>query len=746
MHRTFCSARVLSGLAIALALVAQRGASCAIAGEGRIVLPDGWLLGAPPGAETVTGTMPQGMAVSPDGSVIAVVESGFNPATLGLYRVPDLARVESIPLPGGFGRPLWRDTEHVLVPGGNADALLDVNVGTQTLHRIGFPKGSYPVYVASAPDRQTYAVATDGDGSVRIGALAQVGKSAAIPIGGHPGGLAFRADGASLFVTVVSGTELVSIDARSRATQRRKVGLHPGAIAVAGDKVYVAKTDADAMGIYDARDLHELDSIPLGDATESHAIGVSPNAIWIEGDTTFVSLGAANSVAVVRGGRLAGRLEAGWYPTDVVAIGGRLYVLDGKGEGARPNPQYRSGSDRDYIGTIEFGSIRAYDISGAVGAGNPQGALGWDTQPASAVVRPNGPIRHVFFVLKENRSYDQVLGDVRRGNGDAALAFFGGAVTPNEHAIAARFGLFDNAYTAEVSSPGHMWADAAFANDYMQRFWPVSYGGRRATDDLNAGDGAHVPAGGYLWDAARRAHVTFRDYGELVEAGTTPGGPRVADTPTLNGRFDPFYTGWDLNYSDFGRAKEWRREFTAFVRAGNLPQLEFIWLPGDHTYGSKPGKLAPSAYVAINDAALGEMVDALSHSRVWTSSVMFVIEDDAQDGADHVSDQRTTLYVISPYARGGLRHEHYSTVSILRTIEIMLGMQPLSTYDAMAVPMYAAFGSADMRPYVAIAPKTDVTRRNRTTAYGAALSDRLDFSRPDAIAGGVLERILSRYQ
>lgn len=739
----------LGGLAIALVLVVQRGSGSAEAGDGPVVLPDGWIVNPPRGAETMTGTMPQGMAVSPDGSIIAVVESGYNPPTIGLYRVPDLTRLASIPLPGADGRPLWRDAGHVLVAGANAEALLDVDVRSQTWRRIAFPKGSYPAYVACAPDGKTYAVATEGDRAVRIGRLDELGRGPATLIGGRPGGLAFGADGASAFVTLRSGAELIAIRTLSRATRRIRVGLHPSAIAVADGKVYVAETDADALGVYDANDLHELDRIALGDATGSQVVGVSPNAIFAEGATIFVSLGAANSVAVVRSGRVAGLMEAGWYPTDVLAIGARLYVLDGKGEGARPNPQLRPGRDRDYIGAIEFGSLRAYEILDAMGdRGNPQGAVGWNSAGvARGVVRPNGPIRHVFFVLKENRSYDQVLGDMSQGNGDASLASFGGLVTPNDHAIAARFGLFDNAYAGgEVSAPGHMWATAAFANDYVERFWPALYGGRHKTDDLTAEDGADVPAGGYVWDAARRSHVTFRDYGELVEAATTPASPGVADAPSLNGHFDPSYRGWDLDYSDLDRVKEWRREFSAFVRAGHLPQFEFIWLPGDHTHGSKAGKLTPSSYVAINDAALGKMVDALSHSTVWASSVMFAIEDDAQDGADHVGDQRTTLYVISPYARNGVHHEHYTTVSVLRTIEIMLGIQPLSIYDAMAVPMYGAFGSPDMRPYTAIAPRIDITQKNLKTAYGGALSDRLDFSRPDATPAGVLEDILAHYQ
>jgi hypothetical protein len=289
-----------------------------------------------------------------------------------------------------------------------------------------------------------------------------------------------------------------------------------------------------------------------------------------------------------------------------------------------------------------------------------------------------------------------------------------------------------------------MWADAAFADDYVERFWPPSYGDRREIDDLTIGSGPRVPANGFLWDAARRANVSFFDYGEQTEPDALRPGRWLPGVPSLNGRIDPLYAGWDLDYSDLNRVREWRRDFSARVASGTVPQLELIWLPGDHTYGSKAGKLAPASYVAINDFALGQMVDTLSHSKIWKSSAMFVIEDDAQDGPDHVSDQRTTLFAISPYARGGLRHEHYATVGILRTIEIMLGLQPLSTYDAMAVPLYGAFGtSADVRPYVAMTPRIDVTRRNLKVAYGSATSARLDFSRPDATPEGVLEDILA---
>ena len=337
------------------------------------------------------------------------------------------------------------------------------------------------------------------------------------------------------------------------------------------------------------------------------------------------------------------------------------------------------------------------------------------------IIRTGGPIAHVFFILKENRSDDQVLGDMPQGNGDPKLTSFGARVTPNEHALATRFGLFDNAYTSgKVSEPGHNWADAAFDTDFVERMWPATYAGRRGDDSLSP---AMVPFNGYIWQDTQSARVSFRDYGEMVD-------PPV---PSLAGRYDPRYVGWNLDYSDLNRVKEWRREFADFIHNGNVPRLEYIWLPNDHTYGRRPGKLTPASMVAQNDYALGEIVDTISHSPVWRSSAIFVIEDDAQDGPDHISAQRTIFFLVSPYARGGLQHAHYSTVSVLSTMELMLGLPPLSTYDGMAVSLRAAFSPvARLAPYTAIAPRVSLYNRNLKTAYNARLTAKLDFSRPDA--------------
>jgi YVTN family beta-propeller protein len=696
---------------------------CAAATTAGVVLPNGWVIHPPQALVTQTDTFPQGASASPDRATLAVVESGYNPPSLRLYSASDLRILAAIPLKGALGRPLWIDASHVLVAGANADALFDIDVVTKSARAIALGKGSYPVAVARSGE--TFAAATDGDSSVRIGTLDGLSSAKAIGVGGFIGGLAFSPDGKALFASNCAARYVEAIDTQTFDGRRIETGLHPTAILPVGDTIYVAETDNDTVGVYDASNGTRIASIFVGDRT-AHGpaiVGVSPNALTGDGDAIYVSLGAANDIAVIRGRSVVARIPAGWYPTDIVVLGKLLYIIDGKGEGTRPNSRYVSGShsDADYVAAIQYGSIRAYDLSHVADLGNPQGAAGWTAAQGSAVVRTSGPIAHVFFILKENRSYDQVLGDMPQGNGDSKLTSFGARVTPNEHALAMRFGLFDNTYASgEVSEPGHNWADAAFDTDFVERMWPATYAGRRGDDSLSP---AMVPFKGYIWQDAQTARVSFRDYGEMVD-------PPV---PSLAGLYDPRYVGWNLDYSDLNRVNEWRREFTDFIHTGDVPHLEYIWLPNDHTYGRRPGKLTPASMVAQNDYALGEIVDTISHSRVWRSSAIFVIEDDAQDGPDHVSGQRTIFFLVSPYARGGLQHAHYSTVSVLRTMELMLGLPPLSTYDGMAVSLRAAFSPvARLAPYTVIPPKISLYNRNLKTAYNARLTAKLDFGRPDA--------------
>lgn len=734
------------GLLVSIPAICEcRDYAVALASRAGIMLPSGWMLRPPAGAMTLTDTMPQGAAASPDGSRLAVVESGFNPATLRIYRTSDLEQIASIPLSGAMGRPLWIDDSSVLVAGDNADVLFRVDVTTQKVVTVPLPAKSHPVAVARFGD--TFAVATDGDGSLRVGALDALAKSPPLHIGSHPAAIAFAPDGRTVFCSDRASSSIAAIDVPTLHMTRIHTGLHPSDLLVRGSELYVAESDNDSVAIFHSASHELLARIYVGEnQTGDRLPGASPNALAAEGNRVFVSLGAANAIAVLRGSRIVDRIPAGRYPTDIVPVGSRLFIINGKGEGTQPNPHLDaiSKSFYDYVGEIEYGSIRVFDLNRSVEhVPTELGSAGWSTPPAKSVIRKNGPIKHVFFILKENRSYDQVLGDIAGANGEKKLVLFGEHITPNQHALARRFGVFDNTYSnGEVSDAGHNWADAAFANDYVERMWPPTYGNRRDNDEVLAGEGAAVPHNGYIWDEARRSHVSFRDYGELADVVRLAHTP-ASTAPGLRGPIDQKYVGWNLEYSDLDRVKEWRREFREFLRSSTVPQLEYIWLPNDHTYGARIGKRTPQAYVAINDYAVGQIVDEISHSAIWGSSAVFVIEDDAQDGADHVSDQRTTLYVASPYAKGGVQHRHYSTVSVLRTIELILGMKPLSAYDGMAVPLNAAFTNvADQAPYIAIPPLIDVRARNGKRAYGAKVSALLDFTRPDAAPPSVLRTII----
>jgi hypothetical protein len=723
-------------LAAALRVLGQAGAPNAWT-----ILPNGWVIHRPAGPMTETDTMPQGAALSPDGKQLAVVEAGFNQPSLRIYAVSDLEQLAQIPLSGAFGRPVWRDGTHVVVAGANADAVFDVDVARQRVTAYKMPAHSYPVAVAL--NGATVAVGTDGDTSVRIGSLQDAGTAKPVPIGGHIGGLAW--DGDTVYASNASAGDVVAISSATLTTRRIPTGLHPTALLPVGKLLYVAESDAGSVGVYDEATGTQTRRIDVGTADTRGLDGFSPNAVARRGNAIFVSLGAANAIGIIRNGALVRRIPAGWYPTDVVPAAHLLYIIDGKGETTPPNPHFdaKRPGFYDYVASIQYGSIRAVNPDAAL-AQNPIGAQGWNSTTGGPMLRPGGPIKHVFFILKENRSYDQVLGDLPSGNGDPELTWFGAEITPNEHRLAMRFGLFDNSYTSgEVSESGHYWADAAFVNDYVERTWPSVYANRDDVDDALSQKGTASPRNGYIWQSALRAHVKFRVYGELPNVpnpfGSSPDSAKLVD------RFsDKHYVGWNLDYSDLNRVREWRREFEAFARTSTVPQFEYIWLPNDHTAGSRVHKLTPVAYVAENDYATGLIVDAISHSPVWKSSAIFITEDDAQDGPDHVSDQRTTLFVVSPYSRGGLQHGHYSTVSIVRTIELLLGLPALSPYDKTAVPLRAAFAQvANFNPYHATQPKVSVTTRNTAQAYGAKVSARMNFNRPDAVDDRTLNDVLA---
>jgi hypothetical protein len=343
----------------------------------------------------------------------------------------------------------------------------------------------------------------------------------------------------------------------------------------------------------------------------------------------------------------------------------------------------------------------------------------------------------VIYIIKENRTYDQVLGDVKEGDGDASLVYFPDTtVTPNHHALARRFGLFDRFFAnAEVSSQGHMWSTAAYVTDYGEKVIPSGYAQKRGDMD---GEDADTPERGFLWTQARGYGVTFRDYGEMVPGAGWPNEPK--DLPP---DVSPTYKPFDLTTLDQDRIDAWLAEFKAFLAHDNMPQLEVMHLPNDHLAAGRPGKCTPKACMADNDLALARLVEALSHSLRWKDTVVFVVEDDAQAGPDHVDSHRAPFYAISAYNKPETIHRFVNTTDVVAAIEDILHMGRLSKFDYFSRSLSDIFSpTPNLTPYTPIIPKQDLNEKNPAKTTAATLSEGLDLSDADRIDDQLYNRIL----
>jgi Phosphoesterase family len=455
----------------------------------------------------------------------------------------------------------------------------------------------------------------------------------------------------------------------------------------------------------------------------------------------------------------------------------RLVVLNGKGLGSRANPggpnpnvhgRGASIPTVQYVARIQTGTAAFVppvteqgltDYTATVLRNSPYrdeliyGDI-TDAQEArfARTQEHASPIQHVIYIIKENRTYDQVLGDMEKGNGDKSLNLFGEQITPNLHQLAREFILYDNFYeNADVSADGHNWAAAAIAPDYTVKLWPNNYAHRRREYDFEGGEPANTPPAGYIWDNALEAGISVRNYGDWVTNipfASANGSRQVAKVrdPALQPYTDMNYRGFDLEYSDIDRAHELIREWKDFDAKGQAPQLIIVRLGNDHTQGTAPGKLTPLSYAAQNDYAVGLLVDAVSHSKLWGSTAIFIIEDDAQNGPDHVDSHRAPAWVVSPFThRGIVDSAMYNQTSVLRTMELIVGLRPMTHFDAGARPMFASFAErADVRSFTAIQPKASLTDRNPGKARGAEESARLDFSDADLADDDELNAILWR--
>jgi hypothetical protein len=346
----------------------------------------------------------------------------------------------------------------------------------------------------------------------------------------------------------------------------------------------------------------------------------------------------------------------------------------------------------------------------------------------------------VFYIIKENRTYDQVLGDVPEGNGDTSLVLFGERITPNQHKLVKEFVLLDNFYAdGEVSADGHNWSTSAHATDYLEKNWVTSYGGRGGTYPGEGRKEIANPKRGFIWDYCNRAGVSYRTYGEFADDGK----PNI---PVLKDHFSPTFTGYDLKTPDTTRYFQWQREFDSLVKVNAVPQFNSLRMGNDHTEGLRRGSGTPFAHVADNDLAVGMFIEHLSNSPIWKESAVFIVEDDAQNGPDHVDAHRTTAYLAGPHVkRGYVDHSMYSTSSMLRTMELILGLPPMSQYDAAATPMFKSFtATPNLTPFKALPSNINLKDKNSATnnSNTAMLSDKIDLSKEDLVPDMLFSQII----
>lgn len=583
-----------------------------------------------------------------------------------------------------------------------------------------------------------------------------------------------------LYVSLWGQASVAVVDTKTfQVSARWATEDHPNEMILSKDgrRLFVANANRNTVSVLDTADGRLIETL-LAELTASAPPGNTPNSLALspDGERLFVANANINTISVfdvsmAGKSRSLGFIPVGWYPTSVrVSRDGKtLYVVNGKGETSYPNPKgpmHAAGAKTtvgQYIGELLKGTLsviplpaenkleaqmkewtaQAYRCLPTIqrkedGAPAEDIAKRFAGNPIPLKPGDKSPIKYVFYIVKENRTYDQVLGDLKPGNGDPSICLFGEKVTPNHHAIARDFVTLDNFYVdAEVSASGHEWSMGAIANDFVEKTWHLSYGHGKSNKWPYPAEGGFpiaTPGGGYLWDRAKEAGVSYRSYGEWVANGKGLGAPCTAKAKSLEGHFDPWFRSFDTGYPDQKRADRFIEELHRFEKEGDMPRLQIVRLPNDHTSGTSPGKPTPAAQVADNDLALGRVIEALSHSKFWPEMAIFIIEDDAQNGSDHVDAHRTIAFAISPYIRRGtVDSTMYSTSSMLHSIELILGLRPLTQFDAAAMPMWGSFqAQPDLTPYTVKPATTDLEEKNVKTAWGAKASQRMNFAREDA--------------
>ncbi len=809
---TLVAIAMILGLSTAV-LQSQRATQrvVGVQADGSTLLNSGWSL-RPAGRQVPLDTFPMASALTPDGKFLVVLNGGYNPPSLQIMDTKTEKVTGKALVPDGWlGLSMTADGRRIYVGGGSKASVFEFSLSPagevkaeRTFEVVPAATRTPQDFigdVALTPNgRLIYAADLFRDQIVVInpqsGRVIEKYKT-----GRRPYRILFHPDGLSYFVTSWADGSLYHHEAEGgRQLAVLRVGPHTtdmiwreGGAKDEDDKeltykarIFVAASNTNrvySIGIDATKEMRLAEVINVS-LTPRQPLGMTPSALAMSPDKSklFVVCSDANAIAVADISEAAttvlGFVPSAWYPIAARALPDeRLLILNGRGPRSYPNPagpnpsvttavSHQGQRIDQYVGRIQLGSVSIVDkfdfakldeYTSTVRANTPyrdemlDRAATPDGNPVPSVPGQTSPIQHVIYIVKENRTYDQVLGDMEKGNNDPSLCLFPEKVSPNHHKLAREFVLFDNFYVnADVSADGHNWTTAAIAPDYVQKMWPNSYAGRRKTYDYEGGEPAARPPAGHLWTQAALAGLSMRNFGYYADNTIERTGPRqvksVRDsvlTPVTNMN----YRAFDMDYPDVDRAKVFIEDFQRMDAAGSVPKLMLVRLGNDHTSGTAAGKIGPLSAMADNDVAFGMIVEAVSKSKAWGTTAIFALEDDAQNGPDHVDSHRSPAYIVSPYTRRGgmVDSTLYNTTSMLRTIELILGLRPMTHFDASAPPMWQAFSSkADPAPYVAEKARIPLDTRNPANTATAKRSAALDFSEADRIDDDELNDILWR--
>ena len=757
---------------ITLSIIVFLVLSLSITAQKKITLPNGWSL-SPAGRSLPLGDLPLNMAISSSKKLMAVTNNGQSTQSLQLINTQTEKVVDNIEIKKSWlGLKFSKDEKFLYASGGNDNWILQYAIVNNKLQlkdsiTLGkkWPNKISPAGIEIDDAKHLLYVVTKDDNSLYIINLTNKNIVQQIQLSAEAYTCLLSPDKKQLYISIWGDKKILVFNTvEKKIAGTIDVGDHPNELCLTkkGNFLFVANALDNSVSVIDTKQKKVIETLtaslypnaPQGSTTNGLALSTDEKTLFIANAdnnclTVFDVSKPGSSVS-------KGFIPVGWYPTCVKVIGKKVFVTNGKGFSSFANPQGPSpvkkrvkhqADDEDgpqYIGGLMKGTMSIIDMpsekqlsifSQQVYKNTPYTkekellSKGEAGNPIPQKIGDKSPIKYVFYIVKENRTYDQVLGDVKEGNGDTSLVLFGEKITPNQHKLVKDFVLLDNFYVdGEVSADGHNWSLGAYATDYLEKNWVTSYGGRGGEYDAEGTRKIANNKGGFIWDACKRAGVSYRTYGEFAD-------DYKANIPVLENHFCTYYTSWDQKVRDTTRVNQWKRDFDSLVAINALPQMNTLRLINDHTEGMSRNRPTPFAHVADNDLSVGMFIELLSKSKVWNESVVFIVEDDAQNGPDHVDAHRSPAYIVGPYVkRNFVDHTPYTTSGILRTMELILGIAPMSQYDAAATPLWRCFtATPDYTTFTSLPAQVDITEKNLVWNELSQRSAQFDLSKEDRV-------------